>query len=241
MIIFKELILENFGPYKGKNIINLLPKNTNKNSPIILFGGMNGGGKTTLMDSIRLALYGRRAECSTRENLSYNDFLIQCINKKIDLGAKTRIELTFEHIVDGKWLELKIVRYWEQNVKEGQDNLGIIEGDFPDLNLTQCWDEYIEKFLPLGISSLFLFDGEQIKELAEQDLPSAKVKDAIKSLLGLELADKLNIDLDILVSRKQKEFSQNNSSKELEDFEEKLIILEKQKKGLISRFKDHRK
>ena len=233
MIIFKELVLENFGPYKGKNIINLSPKNINNNSPIVLFGGMNGGGKTTLMDSIRLALYGRRAECLSRENLSYNDFLLQCINKKIDLGEKTRIELTFEHIVDNQWIELKIVRHWEQNVKEGKDNLGIIEGDFPDLNLTQSWDEYIEKFLPLGISSLFLFDGEQVKELAEQELPSSKVKDAIKSLLGLELADKLTLDLDILVSKKQKEFETNDYAEKLEDFEEKLLLLEKQRKDLL--------
>lgn len=237
MITFKELILENFGPYKGKNIINLSPQNTSNNSPIILFGGMNGGGKTTLMDAIRLALYGRRAECLNRENLSYNDFLLQCINKKIDLGEKTRIELTFEHIVDGDSLELKIVRHWQQNVKDGQDNLGVIEGDFPDLNLTQSWDEYMENFLPLGISSLFLFDGEQVKELAEQDLPSAKVKDAIKSLLGLELADKLALDLDILVARKQKELAQNKYVQELEYFEEQLIILEKKKQGLFQDLK----
>jgi DNA sulfur modification protein DndD len=233
MIIFKELILENFGPYKGKNIINLSPQNTENRSPIILFGGINGGGKTTLMDSIRLALYGRRAECPAREQLSYNDFLQQCINKNINLGEKTRIELTFEHIVDNEWSELKIVRHWGQDVKEGKDNLGIIEGDFPDLNLTQSWDEYIEKFLPLGISNLFLFDGEQVKELAEQDLPSAKVIEAIKSLLGLELAGKLALDLDILVSRKQKEFAQDDRSNELENFEEKLLNLDKEKQNLF--------
>ena len=237
MIIFKELILENFGPYKGKNIINLSPENTENRSPIILFGGINGGGKTTLMDSIRLALYGRRAECSSRENLSYNDFLVQCINKNINLGEKTRIELTFEHIVDNEWTELKIVRHWRKDIKDGKDNLGIIEGDFPDFNLTQNWDEYIEKFLPLGISNLFLFDGEQVKELAEQDLPSSKVTDAIKSLLGLELAGKLALDLDILVSRKEKEFAQDDRSKELEEFENKLVILEKQKQHLIQELK----
>ena len=163
---------------------------------------MNGGGKTTLMDSIRLALYGRRAECFTRENISYNDFLQQCVHNKINLGEKTRIELTFEHLVDNQWTELKIVRYWSENVKDGKDNLGIIEGEFPDFDLTQNWDEYIENFLPLGISNLFLFDGEQVKELAEQDLPSGKVKNAIKSLLGLELADKLTSDLEILIARK---------------------------------------
>ena len=31
MIIFKELILENFGPYKGKNIIDLSPQNNANN------------------------------------------------------------------------------------------------------------------------------------------------------------------------------------------------------------------
>ncbi len=44
---------------------------------------MNGGGKTTLMDAIRLALYGPRAQCSTRGNLGYSDFLNQCVNSKI--------------------------------------------------------------------------------------------------------------------------------------------------------------
>jgi len=35
---------------------------------------------------------------------------------------------------------------------------------------SQIWDERIEDFLPLGISNLFLFDGEQVK-LTEQEAP----------------------------------------------------------------------
>jgi DNA sulfur modification protein DndD len=66
-MIFTELILQNFGPYSGKTTINLQPDSEENNRPIILFGGMNGGGKTTLMDAIRLALYGQRAQCSTRK------------------------------------------------------------------------------------------------------------------------------------------------------------------------------
>ncbi len=76
--------------------------------------------------------------------------------------------MTFEYIVDNQWMELKVVRHWEQNVKDGKDNLGVIEGDFPDINLTQSWDEYIEKFLPLGISNLFYF--LQIQKLVSQKL-----------------------------------------------------------------------
>ncbi|WP_373480178.1 DNA sulfur modification protein DndD [Geminocystis sp.] len=232
-MIFKELVLENFGPYKGKQIINLTPEKETNNAPIILFGGMNGGGKTTLMDSIRLALYGKRSDCSNRENLSYNDFLIQCINHQISLGEKTQIELTFEHIVNDQWIELKIVRYWEKNVKDGKDNLVILEGEFPDLNLTENWEEYVENFLPLGISNLFLFDGEQVKELAEKNIPTPALQDAIKSLLGLELADKLTTDLDILVVKKNKEFQQDIEDKNLVNFQEELALLQEQKKDLL--------
>lgn len=235
MIIFKELILENFGPYLGKNVINLVPK-TEKNidAPIILFGGINGGGKTTLMDSIRLALYGKRAECSNRDGITYKDFLLQCINKQTSGAEKTRIELTFEHIIDNRWLELKIVRYWDRNVTDIGDNLGIIEGDFPDIELTNNWDEYIEKLLPLGISNLFLFDGEQVKELAEQDYPTTGVKNAIKSLLGIELVEKLGLDLDILATRKQKFINENESKNDtFNQIENDLVNLETQKKNLI--------
>ena len=69
-MLFRELVLENFGSYLGKNTLNLLPDASEDSRPIILIGGMNGGGKTTIMDAIRLALYGARAQCSTRGNLS---------------------------------------------------------------------------------------------------------------------------------------------------------------------------
>ena len=68
-MIFTELVLNNFGAYAGRHVINLRPENNGTMHPIILFGGMNGGGKTTLIDAIRLALYGQRAKCSGRGNL----------------------------------------------------------------------------------------------------------------------------------------------------------------------------
>ncbi|PSN09147.1 ABC transporter [filamentous cyanobacterium CCP5] len=46
-MIFRELVLQNFGPYRGRQVINLAPVDAAQ--PIILFGGMNGGGKTTLL------------------------------------------------------------------------------------------------------------------------------------------------------------------------------------------------
>ncbi|GGA58893.1 hypothetical protein CYANOKiyG1_80220 [Okeania sp. KiyG1] len=183
---------------------------------------MNGGGKTTLLDAIRLALYGHRAQCSTRGNLTYGDFLSQCVNRNTPPTEKTRIELAFEHIQDDQLVEYRVVRTWEKNPKDGKDSLGILDGEWPDSYLANAWDEYIENLLPLGISNLFLFDGEQVKELAELEIPPPLVVDAIQSLLGLELAERLATDLDILVTRKKKQIAKTTELKNLEEIEQKL-------------------
>ena len=222
-MLFLELVLQNFGPYLGRQVINLDPKDDESSRPIVLLGGMNGGGKTTLMDAIRLALYGHRAECSTRGNLSYSDFLTQCVNSHITPSEKTRIELVFEHIENDKPVVYRIVRTWEKNPKEGKDHLGILDVyEWLDTALVNTWDEYIENLLPLGISNLFLFDGEQIKELAEQEIPPPIVVDAIRGLLGLELAERLAVDLEILVNRKRKVIADNKDLEDLEEIEQKL-------------------
>jgi DNA sulfur modification protein DndD len=234
-MIFLELVLENFGPYCGRQVINLEPSKDENSRPIILLGGMNGGGKTTLMDAIRLALYGHRAQCSTRGNLSYHDFLNNCVNTHKSPTDKTRIELAFEHIENDKPARYRIVRTWEKNPKDGKDSLGILDigenDEWLDTGLVNIWDEYIENLLPLGISNLFLFDGEQVKELAEQEEPPYIVVEAIRALLGLELAERLTADLEILVNRKRKELA---DTKELANLEE----IEKQLKHLQSEYEE---
>jgi DNA sulfur modification protein DndD len=221
-MLFRELVLENFGSYLGKNTINLLPDTSEDSRPIILIGGMNGGGKTTIMDAIRLALYGARAQCSTRGNLSYGDFLDQCVSRHTPPAAKARIELAFQIAEDGDLRDIRIVRYWERNPQDGKDTLGILVNEWADTMLLKTWDEYIENLLPLGISNLFLFDGEQVKELAEQETPPVAVFDAIQSLLGLELAEKLVADLDVLVSRKRKNLASDRQLIAIDLIEAKL-------------------
>ncbi|MEJ1937004.1 DNA sulfur modification protein DndD, partial [Nostoc sp. NIES-2111] len=58
--------------------------------------------------------------------------------------------------------------------------------------------------------------------LAEQETPPQIVIEAIRGLLGLELADKLTVDLEILVNRKRKELADAKDLAELEEIEQKL-------------------
>ena len=222
-MLFLELTVENFGPYRGKQVIDLRPKiNENGVSPIVLFGGMNGGGKTTLMDAMRLALYGQRAQCSTKGSLSYPDFLKQAVNKHTLPHEETSVELLFEHIVKNMQVQFRVKRRWTRNPKNGKDILGILLDDWPDSAWLETWDERIEDFFPIGISNLFLFDGEQVKELAELEAPPNVVVKAIQSLLGLELAERLAIDLDILANRKRKQLADSKELADLEAIENKL-------------------
>ncbi len=244
-MIFTELVLENFGAYAGNHTINLRPENNGDIHPIILFGGMNGGGKTTLMDGIRLALYGSRAKCSTRGNLSYGDFLNQCVNSQTPLTENTKIELSFEQIYENHWQTFTVRRTWKKNPEDGKDSLSVIRQDGYDATLEQNWDEYIEEILPLGISNLFLFDGEQVKELAELEIPPPAVIDAINNLLGLELAERLSVDLDVLVSRKQKSLASKAQLATLEEIETKIAqknqVQDKVKSNLVTLEKELRK
>ena len=58
-MILKKVVLHNYTAFEGKQEINLTPtENTEQN--IILIGAMNGSGKTSLLEAVKLCLYGER-------------------------------------------------------------------------------------------------------------------------------------------------------------------------------------
>lgn len=93
-MIFEQVKLYNFGIYQGEHIVDL--NVTDHTKPIILFGGLNGGGKTTFLDSLQLALYGKNAKCSNRGKLSYSDYLKQAINR-YSKDKSASVALSFRH------------------------------------------------------------------------------------------------------------------------------------------------
>ncbi len=232
MIIFKQLVLENFGPYKGRNVINLSPREDLGNPPIILIGGMNGGGKTTLLDAIKLALYGKRAEGCNRHNLNYREFLLDCVNRQINVGEYTRIELAFDYLFDKEHYPIRVIRFWDKIIANGCEHLSVMMGDYPDVELTDNWEEYVETILPVGLSNLYFCDGENIKDLAEKDLVSPTIVKAIKSIVGLDIVDRLVVDLDALASRKKREVLENNMG-DIHSLENQLRKLEEEREILL--------
>ena len=222
-MIFRELTLQNFGAYQGKHTIDLSVDISQDHPPIVLLGGLNGGGKTTFIDALRLALYGAKAQCSTRGNLSYGEFLSQSVNREAKIGEEAAIELVFEQASFNKselrQVPISISRRWTQQPKNGRDILEVRVDGWNNETLTSTWDEFIEEIMPIGISGLFLFDGEQVRELALQDTPTQGIVDAIRTILGLELVDRLEIDLEVLASKKRRESSDIEAFSKLTEIE----------------------
>lgn len=201
-MILDSIILENFGAYGGRQEAILTPE---EGKPIILFGGMNGGGKTTLLDAVQLAFYGPKARISNRGRMAYKEYLRESINRSSDPGEGASITVRFRRVIEGENRNFELHRSWRVGVKGIEETIRVLRDGLPDDIFTEHWDETIEAYLPSSIAHLFFFDGEQIKELAEGGHAAEILGTAIHSLLGLDLVDRLENDLKVFERKKKGE------------------------------------
>jgi DNA sulfur modification protein DndD len=201
-MILDTLIIENFGAYGGIQQAELTPE---PGRPVILFGGMNGGGKTTMLDAIQLVFYGARARISNRGKQPYKEYLRDSIHRGADLSEGASITLRFRRMMDGESHSFELCRSWRVGIKGVEETVRVRRDGLPDEMFTEHWDEVIDAYLPSGIAHLFFFDGEQIMELAEGGHAAEILGTAIHSLLGLDLVDRLESDLKVLERRKRSE------------------------------------
>lgn len=199
-MILDRITICNYGVYRGSHQAVLTPI---ERKPVILFGGLNGGGKTTLLDAFQLALYGQKARLSNRGRLGYKDYLKQCVNRSAPAGEWAELQLDFSKVLNGKSTRFTVTRSWKDGPSGVAEELSVAVDGRTDALFTEHWDEIVETYLPSSISHLFFFDGEQIAALAEQSSAPAIVGTAIHSLLGLDLVDRLQADLKALERRKQ--------------------------------------
>lgn len=201
-MILDAIAIENFGAYGGHQEAILTPE---EGKPIILFGGMNGGGKTTLLDAVQLAFYGPKAKLSNRNRLGYREYLRESIHRGADPSEGASITLRFRRMMEGKTRHFELQRSWREGVKGIEETVRVRRDGKLDDVFTDHWDEAIEAYLPSGISHLFFFDGEQVKELAEGGHAAEILGTAVHSLLGLDLVDRLETDLKAFERRKKAE------------------------------------
>ena len=202
-MILDSITLTNFGLYAGRQTIPLTPPSAEK--PVILFGGLNGGGKTTLLDALQLVLFGPHAKTSGRGRLGYSEYLGRCIHDKAELDA-AGIQLSFRHTVEGSEDRYMLRRSWRR-VSSGQcrEEFQVLKNDRLAPALAENWASHVEDLLPANIAHLFLFDGEQIERYASPSDSASLIGTAIQNLLGLDIVDQLEKDMRVFERRKKSE------------------------------------
>ena len=170
---------------------------------VVLIGGMNGYGKTSILEALYLCLYGKdamvhlaRAGLRSDDKKGYPTFLERAFNgeakrdgldtmsvrivinqtrtKAIDIGRKWYFR------ANGNWIEEEaVVRQVVRGVPETPRVDGRNGFHLPDL-----LDEM--QFLPAHVAPFFFFDGEEVKKLANQSRLE-QVKQGLEGLLGVVL------------------------------------------------------
>jgi DNA sulfur modification protein DndD len=217
-MLLQEVTLHNFGGYRGRHEINLAPPNPDQ--PIVLFGGLNGAGKTTLLDALQLVLYGKRARCSGRGNLAYDEYLRRSINRAVQDREGAALELRFVAPFDGSSSQFRVQRSWDKTKRSVKEHLSVSRDGVHSQLLTERWDEIVEELMPLEIASLFFFDGEKIEALADPDRAGRVIGTAIESLLGLGLLQRLQTDLVALERKKRSITVDSDARRQLEQLED---------------------
>lgn len=243
-MIIDSLSVLDFRVFSGAHDFDLVPKiKRGKNAPIVLFGGLNGGGKTTILSALKLALYGKGVLGSNATVTEYHQYLRDCVHRAHNSIAKpTRaaVELTFRYAQYGIISSYQLTRDWfvdhAGRVKEGL----IISKDgqpLTELSYDQA-QAFLNELIPIGVSELFFFDGEKIARLAEETSGDA-LRESINKLLGLDLVDRLHSDLSVIIrgqsvkkisdDRKRKisdaERTYNSLKEELAETREKLLLM----------------
>ena len=206
-MLLRRLILENYGLFRGRHEFDLAPRvKYHERRPIILFGGKNGAGKTTLLEAIRLVLYGRLTLGDRVRQVDYTSFLRGRIHRGRSTVVKPQgatIAVEFDHVHRGDRDRYLVERSWRLT---GNDDIAETLAVHKNERLleevdAEFWQGFVRDIIPEGLAQLFFFDGEKIKELAEDATAAGVLADSIKSLLGLDFVERLDADLTVYANR----------------------------------------
>ena len=211
-VALRKIALRNWKLFERAEV--LLP-DVADDKPMVLLGGANGYGKSSLLEAVLFGLFGRRAatELDHLFRLGGNKSARKPSYKAVIESAFTRserarregfasVELGFD--CDGGGLVLQRKWYFDDQgafierdeelivwVGEDGDLLDIPEGVDAE---SWCQSEIERRVVSAGLAPFFLFDGEQVDRLADANLGD-QLRFGIEKILRLDALTALAADL----------------------------------------------
>ena len=199
--------------------------------PIILIGGANGGGKTTLFEAISGALYGLKIE--------NKEHFMELLNQGALNTAKPEISLqiTFVGKVLGQQQKYILKRVYQLNPQgkplesvslNMNGNMyvyGTMTATKDRVKAEQEINKIIKANLPQELSQYFLFDAMQSSELLKKNVFAQTIRDNFENVLGF----KKYLQLKRAAEKLQQEWAQQRLEAEKEAQEYNELCAQKDK------------
>lgn len=246
--------LHNFSSYEGNNEFDFEITDAGKN--IVLIGGKNGAGKTSLFTAIKVALYGPLAYGYVGVNSHYISKIKDLINSKAfqQEVVESEVQITLQLKIERDIRNYVITRKWDYTNQRLTEKY-TVERDGKQLNEQELsyFENYLRSIIPPDLFEFFLFDGEEIGNIFSTSAYNTYVRNAVFTMCGMDVFEIIrkftqgyvtrnnSIDdddaydtyesakqqMELLETEKKKlESKVNNLTKELEDIEVQLTELE---------------
>jgi len=191
--------------------------------------GVNGSGKTNMLNAINWCLYGMEEHLekySGKKQPIINDAEL----KELKKGQTTHVKVNLKMI--GSEGRLYV---FERQLGARKDDEGNVhfdqQPDFHafmqigrDIKEIPGKDFLVNRILPHGVKSFFFFDGEKLDEFFKEE-KSAKVRDAILDVSQLSLLEKAIDHLEKTMASTRSEI--RGESPQIDEINEKIEAIEK--------------
>ena len=213
----KKIHVENYKTYKALD----LDLEVTDDRPIVLIGGGNGCGKTTLFDAIYHALYGLNIKDARQFEELFNAGVK---NESGLLNKHIVLEITFSGMVLSQEQQYKLKRAYmlaDNRVLESVTlNMGGNQFSYgsgtPQTQKSQN-EEIVNKIiaanLPAELSNYFLFDAMKTSDLVKEEQINKLIMKNINSVMGFNKYAQLRKVSDAILAEKKAERLDNENQR----------------------------